>query len=182
MRNWFRRQPKTQSPHEIAYARIVAKARSQALYRELLVEDTISGRYEMLVLHTVLGMRALMLHGEPGREQARLLVEVLFESLDADYRQQGIGYNRVPKKMADAAAGFYGRANSYEQALVAADVAELAEALRRNVYGNDLPASVVASQKLAGYAAAAASGLASRPADELLAGELKFPAVEEFLS
>ena len=182
MRTWFQRQPKTESPTEIAYARIVAKARSGVLFRELAVEDTLTGRYEMLVLHTVLGMRAMLRHGPDGREQARLLVEMLFESLDADFRQQGIGYSRVPKKMADAAAGFYGRAKSYGEALDSGDAGKLAEAIRRNVYGTGLPETATASQKLARYAIAADQGLTGQLAAEITSGRLSFPDAMEFVT
>jgi cytochrome b pre-mRNA-processing protein 3 len=97
--------------------------------------DTVIGRFEMITIHLVLvsaphGGRPVPLFMGLAQE----VLEAFFEDVDHSIRELGIGDTGVPKRMKKFARMFYGRANSYGEALEAADQTALAEALSRNIY------------------------------------------------
>jgi hypothetical protein len=72
-------------------------------------------------------------------------------------------------------AAFYGRADSYEKALSAADDT-LADALGRNVYGKAAP-SPEDLKHLTDYVRQAHTALAQQESDTILSGQITFPLV-----
>ena len=97
MFHFFRRTPL----NNIAsfYGTIVAQARAAAFYRIYGVPDTANGRFEMVVLHTVLVLRRL----ESGPDPVRALGQALFDrfcgDMDGSLREMGVGDLAVPDKM-----------------------------------------------------------------------------------
>lgn len=156
------------------YARAVAQARLPEFYRAAGVPDTLDGRFELIALHAFLLLRRLKQEGEAGSALAQAMVDAMFADMDASLRELGVGDLGVAPRIKRMASGFYGRIAAYEAGLAGAD-AELAEALRRNLYGTVEPGPAAVAA-LAGYLGAAAAALAEQAGAALLAGEARFPA------
>jgi cytochrome b pre-mRNA-processing protein 3 len=156
------------------YGRIVAQARLPAFYRSAGVPDTVDGRFEMVSLHAFLLLHRLKREGEAGAGLAQAVVDALFADMDASLRELGAGDLGVAPRIKRMVSGFYGRIAAYEAGLAGTD-AELADALRRNLYGTVEP-DLAALAALAEYLRAAAAALAGQDGAILLAGEAAFPA------
>lgn len=158
---------------DVLYQRVVAASRAPGLYAGLGVPDTVEGRFESLALHVVMVLRRLRALPPPAPEVAQDLADALFRHLDASLRELGVGDMKVPKRMKALAAGFYGRAASYDAALDGADSGALADALRRNIGGENAAA-------LARYVLASEADLAGDTLEAMLARGPAFPPPERF--
>jgi cytochrome b pre-mRNA-processing protein 3 len=161
------------------YGAIVAQARSPAFYSEARVPDTVEGRFEMVVLHTVLATRRLA-QGTPMAELGQEVFDLFCRDMDRSLREMGVGDLSVPKKMRQIGEAFYGRAAAYEPPLAAGDGAALAEAIARNVYAGAAPPG--GSAMVAAYAIAAARELAGTGDTELASGRMRFPDPARFMA
>jgi cytochrome b pre-mRNA-processing protein 3 len=168
------------------YGAIVAQARLPVFYRLYGVEDTVEGRFELIVLHLVLLLRRLARRqGENASARAAFdpaLGQPLFDAfchdLDDNLREMGVGDLAVPRRMRRFGEAFYGRQAAYETAFAAVDRHELEKALARNIFGlTDVDENAM---RLARYACAAATQLDAVAEDRLLAGQALFPGPEAF--
>lgn len=178
------RSSRTRATIERLYGAIVAQSRQVAFYADLGVPDTPNGRFEMVLLHTVLVCRRL----KGGNEAERALSQDIFDAfaadMDASLREMGVSDLGVPKRMKKIGAAFYGRAGAYDAALGEAgqgeaegqgsDPAALARALGRSILGRDEPSPQ--ADALAAYVRQAAGILAALPFDAITRGELGLPA------
>lgn len=160
---------------ERLYGVIVAQSRRADFYTDFGVPDTLEGRFEMLLLHTVLTCHRL----KDGDDTARAMSQEIFDTFAADMdrtlRELGVGDLSVPKKMKKIGEAFYGRAAAYDSALASDEPDVLAGALMRNVYAaGEAPPSADA-MALAAYVRAAAAGLAATPPAAFARGALAFP-------
>jgi len=153
------------------YGAIVAQARKPALYADFGVADTVTGRFEMVVLHTVLVLDRLQGEGEAEKAVGQKVFDLYCTDMDRSLRELGIGDLGVPKRMKKMTEGFYGRAMTYREALAAGDVGALGAAIARNVFpGSDAPNA----GRLAAYALASAKLLTTTPVATLLAEPPRF--------
>ena len=173
MFHFFRRNPSNRSIASL-YGMIVAQARATPFYRSYGVPDTVNGRFEMVVLHAVLVLHRL----ESGPASVRSLGQGLFDrfcaDMDGSLREMGVGDLAVPDKMRKIGEAFYGRQAAYAAALADSELAPLAAALARNVFGEQ-GGSEPGAIRLAGYVRAAAGQLAVQDAEALGRAELHFP-------
>ncbi len=157
------------------YGVIVAQARRPAFYLAYGVADTVSGRFELVVLHTV-----LLLHRLAGEPALQSLGQGLFDEfcrdMDHNLREMGVGDTKVPREMKRMAEAFFGRRKVYEAALDAGQQGSLAEVLRRNIYDQ---ADTAPAARLALYVSASAGDLASQETDAIARGTLIFPDPEK---
>ena len=131
------------------YGAIVAQARAPAFYADLGVPDTVSGRFDMLVLHVYLVYRRLA--SEPAtRAAGQELFDRFCSDMDGTLRERGVGDLAVPRKMRTIGEAFYGRVRVYEGALAATDEAALAAALEKNVFGGASRAQAAGSPRMCG--------------------------------
>jgi len=163
-------------PAAALYSAAVTQARSPVLYASFGVPDTVTGRFEMVVLHGVLLIDRLTRAGTRGKELGQGVFDAFCRDMDQSLRELGFGDQAVPKRMKQLGESFYGRAEAYGRHL--GDLDTLAAAIGRNVFAD--AANPVASAALGAYAAAVAERLTRLPDAELLAGRASFPAVEEF--
>jgi cytochrome b pre-mRNA-processing protein 3 len=181
----FRRGRNTHAVQDL-YGAVVAQARSPAFYMHYGVEDTVDGRFELIVLHLVLLLRRLARPqaGKAGPRHAfepalaQPLFDVFCRDLDDNLREMGVGDLTVPRRMRRFGEAFYGRQAAYEAAFAAADEQELEKALARNIFG--LTDADERAARLARYARAAAAQLDAASEDELLAAQALFPGPEAF--
>ena len=130
-------------------------------YREYGVPDTVNGRFDLLVMHLVLVLDRLA--DEPQlRELGQALFDHFCTDMDRNLREMGVGDLSVPKQMQRVGEAFYGRAQAYRAGLARDGEQALAEALERNVYGQDA-------------ASRAAGELRVQPASQILAGQVTMP-------
>lgn len=152
------------------YDSLVRSARRSAFYGPDGVEDSVDGRYDMIVLHAVLVMRRLREGGDLGRDLAQRVFDVMFDDLDAALREMGTGDLSVGKKIKEMGEAFYGRATAYETPLAEGDQAALTQALERNMFEESTPRPDVCG-RLAEYALASVATLEAQSIDALMAGE-----------
>src|SRR5215831_19284072 len=155
---------------ETIYGMIVTQAREPRFYRELGVQDTVNGRFDLLLLHLWMVLKHLrgMLNGT---ELSQALFDRFCEDMDANLREMGIGDLAVPKKMQAFGEAFYGRAAAYDMALTEG-VEALAQALRKNVLDGTRPDE---ARRLAAYVETAITELAACDDAALLAAQWTFP-------
>jgi cytochrome b pre-mRNA-processing protein 3 len=171
MFRFFRRNPTGRSIASL-YGTIVAQARAAPFYRTYGVPDTVNGRFEMVVLHTVLVLRRLEAEPVPIRTLGQGLFDQFCGDMDGSLREMGVGDLAVPTKMRKIGEAFYGRQTAYAAALEAPDPEALVGALARNVFG--APADPGAA-RLASYVRAAAGQLAGQDGQAFRRAQLAFP-------
>ena len=171
----FRRTPR--DTIACLYGTIVAQARLPAFYQIYGVPDTVNGRLEMIMLHTVLFLRRLESEAVPIRALGQGLFDQFCRDMDDSMREMGVGDLAVPRSMRRIGESFYGRQAAYGVALDAPDNGALAAALHRNVFADGSepgPAS-----RLAVYVREAARWLAAQ--DGFERARLTFPDPEQVL-
>ena len=114
------------------YTAAVRSARAPFFYAELKVPDTLDGRFDMVGLHAYLLIRRLS--AEPaGQKVSQALFDAMFNDMDVNLREMGVGDLSVGKKVKVMWEAFHGRANAYAEALKSGPAA-LAAALERNLW------------------------------------------------
>ena len=161
------------------YGAAVAAARLPFFYLELGVPDTLDGRFDMVGLHVFLLIRRLTALPVPGPALAQAMFDAMFNDMDLNLREMGVGDMSVGKRVRDMWEAFHGRAEVYAKALDSAEpVARLSEALARNVWrGVEAPAAVSAGAwRLAEIAIAQSRHLETQDLASLRAGNVTFAA------
>jgi cytochrome b pre-mRNA-processing protein 3 len=166
---FFRREPRGADTISTLYGMIVAQARLPQFYLRFGVPDTVSGRFDMVVLHLWMILTRLRVEGAIAEAQA--LFDRFCDDMDANLREMGVGDLAVPKRMKTFGEAFYGRSTAYDAAVVAGE-GELRAALARNVLASDDPA---AAASLAGYVTRVVRDLAMIDSAALLSGVWRFP-------
>ncbi len=160
------------------YNEIVAQARQPCFYMEFRVPDTIDGRFDLIVLHSVLVFHRLRREGEAASRFAQDLFDLFFKDMDRNLREMGVGDVSVPKKIKKMAEAFYGRADVYCAALDDNDADALALALDRNIFADE--SCMSAARMLAAYMIGSAAHLAAQDAEIFLAGKIDWPSPSDF--
>jgi cytochrome b pre-mRNA-processing protein 3 len=167
----FRRPGRT---IDALYGAIVAQARAAHFYAEMGVPDTVSGRFDMVLLHVVLVLRRLRQGEAKERAQAQSLFDTFCRDMDHNLREMGISDQGLPRHMQRVGEAFYGRARAYESALDdGAGEGALAQALARNVYPDT--AGEPSAVALAQYVRKADEVLGTQPLAALSDGIISFP-------
>jgi cytochrome b pre-mRNA-processing protein 3 len=154
------------------YGAIVAQARRPAFYRVYGVPDTVDGRFDMIVLHVALFFRRVR-----AEEQVSTLGQLVFDAfcrdMDHNLREMGVSDVRIPHRMRELGAAYYGRAASYDRALAADDHQVLVGALAKNIFASD--GAPAGAHHLAAYVREAVRDLDRQPSTGLAAAVLDFP-------
>lgn len=117
---------------EELYSFVRDAARNPAFFGEGKIADSVDGRFEILVMHGFLLMRALRQHNQVERVD-QLVFDAMIRDLDGAVRELGASDTRVGRRIKSMAQGFFGRSKSYHEALESADPAQIHEALARNI-------------------------------------------------
>jgi cytochrome b pre-mRNA-processing protein 3 len=172
----FRRAPQDPSIASL-YGTIVAQARAPAFYQIYRVPDTVNGRLEMIMLHTVLLLARLQSEAEPVRRLGQELFDAFCRDMDASLREMGVGDLAVPRRMRAIGEAFYGRQAAYRAALAEPDQGPLAATLARNVFAAAPEQDGVA--RLAAYVRLTVRELAAQDAGALGRAQVAFPSPEK---
>jgi cytochrome b pre-mRNA-processing protein 3 len=153
---------------------IMAAARQPTFFTEYGVADTVEGRFELLCVLATTTMRRIEKLPAPGPQIAQELTDAVFAGFDIALREIGVGDLTVPKKMKKMAQGWLGRGVAYRAALDAGDVAGMALAVARNVYGDEQLAGQERVMRLARYAFAQDKVMEGLDVEGVLGGPLPF--------
>jgi cytochrome b pre-mRNA-processing protein 3 len=155
------------------YGAIVTQARMPALYAALGAPDTVSGRFEMVVLHLFLVLRRLAQGGGPEKGAGQEVFDLFCADMDQSLRELGVGDLGVPKRMREMGKAFYGRSRAYADAIEQRDALVLAAALARNALKTNSRA--YSTLPLARYVLAAAAMLDTVAPPALISEPIPFP-------
>jgi cytochrome b pre-mRNA-processing protein 3 len=162
-------QPSGDQAHQI-YTQLAAEMRNPLFYQDYNVADTLDGRFDALTLLVVLVIRRLNQIENGGRLLGQEVVDTMFADMDLSLHEIGVSENKVSKKVKVMATAFVGRRQAYIEALDAADLDALANALERNLYRDN--GTDPADNGLVAAVMAAAGRLQDMPDADLLAGNL----------
>ena len=154
------------------YSALVKQARRPVFYSTGAVPDTPDGRYDMIMIHAFLLLHRLKRDQKVTQEISQAVFDVMFQDMDKNLREMGVGDVGVSHRIKDMAKAFYGRISVYEDGLNRSD-GGLEQAIKRNVYRSS---SVTSGQInwLCNYIRNETLILASQSTAELLDGEVKF--------
>jgi len=138
LRQLFTPAPTRRQAHEL-YAQVVAQARNPVFYSQWQVEDTVDGRFDVIILHLFLVLSRLERDRADAQVEqlSRHLSEVFFADMDRSLREMGVTDTGVSVRIKKMAQAYYGRMKAYADTVgerAVPDETLLAEALRRNVY------------------------------------------------
>lgn len=160
------------------YTAIIHQSRIADFYTELGVPDTLDGRFDLIVVHAFLVMRRLKQvtggQADEARELSQALFDLMFDDMDQNLRELGVGDMGVGKRVKQMARAFYGRVAAYEDGL-ALTAAELGAALLRNLYGTvEVPPSPATIDAMAAYVRRQDGLLSGQDEMGLLSGSVIF--------
>lgn len=168
----FRREDGVSKTAGTLYEGLVAQSRAPRFYADLLVPDTIDGRFDLLALHGFLVLDGLSRAGEQGNRIGTALATRIFAGLEDALRDLGVGDIGLSRRMKQMADAFYGRISVYG---AAQDEDAMAAALLRNLYrGED--ARTLEARRLAPYVLSMRAKWRENPAP-LLNGAVHFDPV-----
>jgi len=162
----FERRPDPRDAVQPLWQAVVAEARRPAWYSAGGVEDSVSGRFDMVSMVTALVL--LRMEGRPELATANaLLTECFIEDMDGQLREFGVNDVVVGKRMGKLVGALGGRLGALREALPRGPEA-LAEVVRRNMKLSEGAVPDTVAGELARLAARL-----ERIADEaLLAGDI----------
>lgn len=200
--NWLKSdaQKDQDARAERIYQVINGQAREPYFFTDLGVEDTMDGRFDLVVLHAFLFIERTKSEGAEAKAISQIVFDRMFRAFDVALRESGVGDISVGKKIKKMGQAFYGRAKAYDDALTFEETGEavpdptkrveegeappepetLPEVLMRNVYRGREGAEGDA-ERMAQYVRKAMADLRAQPLDEVLAGRLAFPAPQAVL-
>lgn len=131
--NLFR---KTVAPEAVedAYRSIVAQSRQPTFYAQWGVEDTVTGRFDMVSLHLALYLYRLK-HEDGAKNFTQSLVDRFFKDMDHSIRELGVTDLGVPGRVKKMGNVFYGLVAALDPAIDSGQPANVEAILVRNIYG-----------------------------------------------
>lgn len=160
------------------YQNLVAQARAPQFYVHFGVPDSLSGRFEMVVLHAFLILDRLKGKGKEAAALAQRIFDIMFDDMDQSLRELGVGDMSVGKKIQTMASVFYGRAGAFDEGVWALEQpggtrSVLEAAVARNLFPDGAPAGESVAL-LTDYLLACRTQLADQPLENFLGGEVAF--------
>ena len=173
----FRRRTHERAGYAL-YSEAVRAARDPVFYTALGVPDTLDGRFDLIGLHVFLVIDRLRGDAPPGPAVAQAVFDAMFNDMDFNLREMGVGDMSVSKRNKEMWEAFHGRSMAYEAALASDDPAALAQALRRNVWrGAAEPDGAV--ERLCGMVRGTRAALAAMPLAVFLDGSARLATLGE---
>lgn len=168
----FRKNTATEPVYAV-YNAIVAQSRQPRFYADLLVPDTVTGRFDMISLHMALLFRRLRAETGKQKQFSQAVFDLFFKDMDRSLREMGVGDLGVPKRIQKMGNIFFGLLAAMNEAMDRHDAITLQAVLSRNIFnGTDGP-HVAA---MAAYLLAEDARLAGQKAEAITGGTLSFEA------
>lgn len=170
--NSFRESRRNAEASNNLYIAAVEQARSQIFFLDFGVPDSVDGRFDLVIVHIMLLVRRLRQQGKAAADVSQALLNLMFADMDRNLREMGVGDLSVGRQVKKMAKAFYGRAETWEQALDQ-DIKSVRSALAETVYRSvDVSSEPISS--LASYVMAADKHLAGQPTGAIVLGEVEF--------
>ena len=118
------------------YRNIIQVSRKKIFYQKLEVPDTFDGRFDMLVLFSVVLFHALSRFNPNGPVISQSLFDKIFLDLDFSLRELGAGDAGVNIKIKSMVNSFMGRQNIYCKSFQSNNFVQLEKSIIKNVYRN----------------------------------------------
>ena len=119
------------------YQKIVKFSRDKIFYTKYKVPDTIDGRFDMLVLITIITVFRLSKIKDEGTGLSQKIFDTIFKDLDFSLRELGAGDVSVSNNMKKLISSYMGRQKIYVKAFKNNDEKFLALAFRNNIFRNN---------------------------------------------
>ena len=119
------------------YQKIVKFSRNKIFYTKYKVPDTIDGRFDMLVLITIIIVYRLSKIQNEGIELSQKVFDIIFKDLDFSLRELGAGDVTVAKNMKKLISSYMGRQKIYVKAFKNNDEKILTVAFKNNIFRNN---------------------------------------------
>ena len=156
------------------YLKIVNVSRKEIFYKNLSVPDTIDGRFDLMVLFSVITFYFLSKIDPRGKIISQSLFDKIFLDLDLTLRELGAGDAGVHIKIKSMVNSFMGRQKIYSKCLENGDFTLLKEALVRNVYRN-VVVSKYSQDQLTNYCKKTYNSFVIKKENYFLSGDFNFP-------
>lgn len=177
MFRWFAGRAARKEAAEKIYDAIVAQSRNPAFYLRCGVPDTLSGRFDMLVIHMFVVLQILKLGGREGQLLAQEIVEAFIREMDTMVRDLGVSDRNVPKEVRKIAQLFYGQLLAYSTALQRNDAKGLANEVWKSFQSGEAASASIAADAISTYIRGAIKNIQEMPLNMLLQGNIRFPEI-----
>jgi cytochrome b pre-mRNA-processing protein 3 len=115
------------------YTAAVGAARDPHFYDAMQVPDTLDGRFDMVGLFSFLLIKRLTTGNEAQPRVAQAVFDAMFNDMDVNLREMGVGDMSIGKKVRAMWEAFHGRSAAYAEAMQIGPEA-LAASLQRNLW------------------------------------------------
>ena len=132
----FFKKKKIENISNDIYQKIVKFSRNKIFYTKYKVPDTIDGRFDMLVLITIMVVFRLSKIKKEGTELSQKIFDIIFKDLDFSLRELGAGDVTVTNNMKKFISSYMGRQKIYTKAFKNKDENFLALAFENNIFRN----------------------------------------------
>ena len=133
---FFKKKKYETVPNDI-YQKIVKFSRNKIFYTKYKVPDTIDGRFDMLVLITIIVVFRLSKIKDEGIKLSQQVFDIVFKDLDFSLRELGAGDVSVANNMKKLISSYMGRQKIYLKAFKNDDEMFLAMAFKNNIFRNN---------------------------------------------
>ena len=133
---FFKKKKYETVPNDI-YQKIVKFSRNKIFYTKYKVPDTIDGRFDMLVLITIIVVFRLSKIKDEGIKLSQQIFDIIFKDLDFSLRELGAGDVSVANNMKKLISSYMGRQKIYLKAFKNDDEMFLAMAFKNNIFRNN---------------------------------------------
>ena len=156
------------------YEKIIKISRNQDFYRNLMVPDTIDGRFDLLALFSIILTFFLSKLEGNGKEISQILFDKIFLDLDLSLREMGAGDTGVHLKIKKMVNSYMGRQKVYCKCIDDHDFIKLKLHIIKNIYRN-VDDYGFAPDHLTNYCKICVLFFENKPTKFLLSKELDFP-------
>ena len=132
----FFKKKKYETTSNDIYQKIVKFSRNKIFYTKYKVPDTIDGRFDMLVLITIVTVFRLSKIKDEGIKLSQNIFDIVFKDLDYSLRELGAGDVSVANNMKKFISSYMGRQKIYVKAFKNEDEKLLTLAFRNNIFRN----------------------------------------------
>lgn len=177
--NPFKVRREANAAHDL-YATTIKAARDPWLFNDCDVPDTPEGRFEALTLMAFIVLNRLKdMDGAEGVAQAYF--DIMFEDIDSNLREMGVGESSLAKRMKKLASSFYGRVKTYDGAILSDDPTQWPLTIKRYLY-NEVSVSEQTISAVARYSKEIIENIAQQDPDALIAGTITFHGTRDIIS
>lgn len=176
MFKFIKTRKETKQRAALLYEAILKQARQPFFYERHGVPDTVTGRFELVIIHSFLVWQRVQGEGAQGKHLAQALFDVMFRDLSYALRNIGVGDLAVPHHMKRMMRGYKGRVLAYRDSVEAVDKTyePLMTALRKNLFATVKDPAEENLKFFVGYILGNIASLAGQDTSKCLSGDISW--------